>query len=120
MKSPLQEILNQALNQTLKDRLNREQRQKIANWLTKWLRDVARKKPLPDLAQRLDRFQLEIEKMTENAEIVFEAGKPVFTVKGSGDDTWKRLRLGTDWFDGDDKIMNYVMAGVADNESLSN
>lgn len=90
------------------------QRAKIASALYTWLANVARKKPLPDLDQRLKDFKVEIDRAVENMEVRIVDGKWVVKVAGSAESTLKKLRLGTDWFVGTDDVLELVLTGLFD------
>lgn len=92
----------------------RERRAQVANALYTWLVNDARKKQVPDLAQRLEKMRKRIDVMVEDMEIKFVNNKPVVKVAGSSEDTLKALRLGTDWFVGTDDVVELVVTGLFD------
>ena len=77
-----------------------------------WLRDEAQKKPVPDLADRMKKMQAEVENMCEKMRFKYEGGKLVVKVDGLAEQTFKKLRLGTDWFEPDTDVMVQIMAGL--------
>ena len=91
-----------------------EQKAKVVTALSSWLNDVARKKPLPDLAARIQKMQDEFEHMVEDMQVKIETGKLVVKVAGSGEDTLRKLRLGTDWFEGSPDVLEIILVGLFD------
>lgn len=79
-----------------------------------WLRDDARKVPVPDLAARMAKMQKDVEHMCKTMRLKYEKGKLVVKVDGSAEQTFKKLRLGTNWFEPDTDVMVQIMAGLDD------
>ncbi len=92
----------------------RERRAQVSNALYTWLVNKARKRQVPDLADRLEKMRVRIDRMVEHMEIKFVNNKPVVKVAGSSEDTLKALRLGTDWFVGTDDVVELVVTGLFD------
>lgn len=109
------ELMLQSLNDDFKHRLRDEdQRARIVAALYTWLVNVARKKTLPDIDQRCDAMKLEFKQLVENMEVSITAGKWVVKAAGSSESTLKKLRLGTDWFDGSPDVLEIVLTGLFD------
>ena len=98
---------------------DRELREKVADKLFQWLVNTARKKPIPNLDVKLEEWRGRIKHLSENLEIKFERDKLVVTSAGSADDTLKRLRLGSDWFDGSGDILEMIVAALFKSDSTS-
>lgn len=109
------EMLVQPLNDDFKRRLrDAGQKSKIVDSLYTWLVNVARKKPLPDTDQRCNSMKLEFAQLVENMEVSIIGGKWVVKAAGSSEGTLKKLRLGTDWFDGSPDVLEIVLTGLFD------
>lgn len=109
------EWMMQPLNDEFKHRLRDvDQRARIVSALYTWLVNVARKKALPDLDQRCNAMKAEFEQLAENMEVSIVAGKWVVKAAGSSESTLKKLRLGTDWFDGSPDVLEIVLTGLFD------
>jgi hypothetical protein len=91
---------------------DRERRQAVVRSLMRWLSEEARKKPVPDLAQRLERMEGRIKKMVENMTIEVKDDKLAVKTAGSDEDTWRMFRLGTDWFESNPDLMETVLCGL--------
>lgn len=109
------EMLLQSLNEDFKRRLrDTDQKARIVAALYTWLVNVARKKTLPDIDQRCSAMKKEFEQLVENMEVSITAGKWVVKAAGSSESTLKKLRLGTDWFDGSPDVIEIVLTGLFD------
>ena len=93
---------------------DKEQRQKVVAALMEWLTLKARKKPVPDLQARLDAMQVRVKKLVEGMKIEIKDDKPVVIAAGSDEDTLKAFRLGTSWFESNDRLMETVLFGLFD------
>lgn len=96
-----------------------ERQEKVADKLYTWLVTKARKKPVPDLQSKLEDWRKRLDHLAENLEIKFEKDKLVVKSAGSAEDTLKRLRLGSDWFDGSPDILEMVVSGLFKTDSVS-
>lgn len=104
-------MLAKPLEDTLEE-IRRERWPVCATYIMNWLRDEAQKVPVPDLVQRMAAMQKEVEHMCETMRLRYEEGKLVVKVDGSAEQTFKKLRLGTNWFEPDTDVMVQIMAGL--------
>ena len=109
------ELELQPLNDDFRQRLRDvDQQARIVGALYTWLVNVARKKPVPDLEQRCSAMKAEFEQLAENMTVSITEGKWVVKAAGSSESTLKKLRLGTDWFDGSPDVLEIVLTGLFD------
>jgi len=87
----MEQSIVQALDDGGRDRVN----QMLYNWLA----FTARKKPLPDLPQRLEDFRKRIRVLADNLVLVMGQNGCVVKATGDAETTLKALERGTDWFD---------------------
>lgn len=87
-------------------------RDKVAAALINWLLEDAHKKELPDLDKRIEKLKKDVERMTEDMNITFKDNKLVVKVQGSGEETLKKFRLGTDWFEGCPELVETILSGL--------
>lgn len=87
-------------------------RRKVADAIYTWLATEARKKPVPDLPQRLNKAQDAIIRMCEQMKLNFHKGQVVITVEGSGEQIYKSLVYGSDWFEGHKDITSLVVSSL--------
>jgi len=107
--------VDSTLRSTMQERFDdRELKRKTGVALMAWLRDVAKKRPVPDLEQRLARMEAAVEQMVENMKLEFAKGKVVITVNGSDEDTLKAFRLGTSWFEPNPDLVETLLTGLFD------
>lgn len=101
------------VNNVFQERFDdREQRQKVVEALMQWLTIKARKKEVPDLGERLADIEKRVKKMVEGMKIEIKDNKPVVSVAGSDEDTWKMFRLGTNWFEPNPDLTETVLSGL--------
>lgn len=111
----LDEFATTALNEDFKQRLrDDEQKGRVVEALYTWLINVARKKQVPDMDARCEAMKKEFEALVEVLEVKIEKGKWVVKAAGSAESTMKKLRLGTDWFDGSPDVLEVVLTGLYD------
>lgn len=101
------------INKTL-ERMRKLHHERCAAMVITWLVERAKKKPVPDLPQRIERMSKEIKAMCEVMRIEFQNGTWVVKVNGSAEQTYKKLRLGTDWFEPNVDVVLHLMAGLDD------
>lgn len=105
-------VLLEGVDNVFQQRLDdREQRRKVAEALMQWL-TKARKKEVPDLAEKLRNMQQRVNKLVEGMTIEIEKDKPVVRTAGSDEDTWKMFRLGTSWFEPNPDLIETVLSGL--------
>ena len=109
LMAPVQDCVDDVFKQRLADR---SQRAKTVQAMMQWLQVKARKKPVPDLAERLDRMEAAVTKLVDHMAIKFEDGKIVVKPAGSDEMTWNMFRLGTDWFDPNPDLTETVLSGL--------
>jgi hypothetical protein len=84
----------------------------LIEWITVNCHQTA---DLPDLPKRIEQFSKDIRKMCEKMRIKMEKGTIVVKVNGSAEQTFKKLRLGTNWFlPCGDELETIIMAGLDD------
>lgn len=108
---PVTAALKEIMDQEFDDK---DKRKRIAQNLMIWLTNEARKKPVSDLAERLEIMRKNVERMVEDMAIEIEDGKLVVKVSGSAEDTWRAFRIGTDWFEPDKFALERIFAGLFD------
>jgi hypothetical protein len=97
------------------EELRKEHKERCATMLIEWVTVNATKRPFAVLPTRIEKFSKEIEKLCEDMRIKMEKGTVVVKVNGSAEQTFKRLRLGTDWFlPCGDELETLIMAGLDD------
>jgi hypothetical protein len=74
-------------------------RQRVAEELFNWLALRARKKDMPDMADRLKEMRKRFEVLADRFELAIERGKLVVRATGEAQATLRMLERGTDWFD---------------------
>jgi predicted MarR family transcription regulator len=94
------------------ERMRKARHRRCAALIVQWLMERARKKSVPDLAQRIDLFTKDVYKMCEAMRIEYEKGAFVVKVTGSAEQTYKMLRLGSNWFEPDADVVIQIMAGL--------
>lgn len=110
----LLDIWNKQVADTFED-LRETHQERIASFLIEWVAKNTTKRPVPDLPQKIERFSKDIKKLCENMRIKMEKGTIVVKVNGSAEQTFRKLRLGTDWFlPCGDELETLIMAGLDD------
>lgn len=110
----LLEIWNKQCDDTFEE-LRKDRQERCASLLIEWITVNATKRPLPDLPRRIDQFSKDIRKMCDEMRIKMEKGAIVVKINGSAEQTFKKLRLGTDWFlPCADELETIIMAGLDD------
>ena len=110
----LLEIWNQHCDDTFEE-LRKENKERCATLLIAWITDNATKRPIPDLPQRIEAFSKDIRRMCDEMRIKMQKGAIVVKVNGSAEQTFKKLRLGTNWFlPCGDELETIIMAGLDD------
>jgi hypothetical protein len=94
------------------EKLRKERHKYCAALLVAWLVDRAKKKPVPDLDKRVKLFTKDIYEMCEEMRIEVREGAFVVKVNGAAEQTYKKLRLGTDWFEPNADVVTQIMAGL--------
>lgn len=104
-----------SLQETMRVKLaDRAQKQKAGDALMRWLRDTAKKRPVPDLETRIECMRVAVDKMVDNMCFVFDDGKIVIKTNGSDEDTLKAFRLGTSWFEPNPDLIETILTGLFD------
>jgi hypothetical protein len=94
------------------ERLRKDRHRFSAALITAWLVERAKKKPVPDLEKRVKMFTKDIYKMCEDMRVEIKDGAFVVKVNGAAEQTYKKLRLGTDWFEPNADVVTQIMAGL--------
>ena len=100
-------LLDEHLDDGLKH-VTPQERKAISSATFHWLATVARKKPVPDLPQRLERMQSRIETMADQMVFQVKDGVLGVDVKGSASDVFVAIMFGTDWFAGHPDFLSFV------------
>lgn len=87
-------------------------RERVRAALEDWLLTRARKKPLPDLEQRLDDFRKRIGRLARHVKLGYFDGKLVVNATGDGEITLRMLERGTDWFDPADNLTELIAGAI--------
>lgn len=111
---PVSTAVTDTLNVNFEER---QRRSNVVDSLMLWLIGKAKKKNVPDLSERLEEMRKRTKKMVEDMEIAFDKSKLVIKVAGSSERTWQMYRLGTDWFEPDEKAVEHVLAGLLDDSA---
>jgi TolA-binding protein len=103
-------VVTHCFEQDLK--LRPDDRKKIAARLYTWLALEAHKRPVEDLQERLVAMQREIDRLAQHIE--FEVQEATIVVKASAivDDTMRKFRRGTKWFDPHPDIVSEIVGVV--------
>lgn len=94
------------------ERLRKDRHEHCAAIVYNWLSEHAQKKPVADLALRMEKMRQGIYKMTESMELHFLDGTVVVKATGSSEQTLKSLKLGTDWFAPNPDVEAQIVAGL--------
>ena len=115
MKTPFDGMLANVVKSVLNvPETDTETRTKFAQAIYLWLVERARKKPVPDLAERLKWMKGEIEKLAQVLTIEFLDGRLVVKASGSAGNTLRELQRGTDWFDPHENLASEIVAFLPD------
>jgi hypothetical protein len=96
----------------LNERITSKDRQEMARNLQDWLAVTARKKPLPDLENRMQRMNERMAVLAERATFVKEDEEIVVKAAGEADETLKMLERGTDWFDPCESVVSVMISAL--------
>jgi hypothetical protein len=94
------------------ERVRRDRHRYCATVIVQWLMERAKKRPVPDLPQRIEKFTKDVYRMCEQMRVEYEKGAFVVKVNGSAEQTYKLLRLGSDWFEPNEDVVTQIMAGL--------
>lgn len=108
----LKEVLGSSLF-TISD----EDRKQIASSLVEWLTDVARKKPVPDLLERVERLKKQIEQMARNISVEYSHGRFVIKTDSDSEAVLRMFRKGTDWFDPHNDVDGAIISALLSSAS---
>ena len=111
MNGELEAALQEAVNAVLNERLKAHSAQVEAR-LVEWLINTAKKKPVPDLDKRLQEMSVEIKRMVENLSLDYRNGQLVVKASGTAEETLRKLRLGTLWFDPVPDVTTLILSGI--------
>lgn len=78
--------------------------------LSEWLGNT-RKLDVPDLPERVARFESDLHRMVDGATVHFDGEKLVVRVRSSDADTFARLKYGSDWFEGESAAEEMIVGG---------
>lgn len=103
LKTEVQKVLDDSFD----GQLTEANRERIADTLTNWLYNEARKKRLADLPERLEQFRKRIVVLANELALTVEDNELVVKASGDARMTLLMLERGTDWFDpaGDVTVM---------------
>lgn len=107
----LKKICKKEMDDAL-ERMRKERHQRCGTIIVQWLTERARKKNVQDLPARIDKFSKDVYRMCEAMRIEYEKGAFVVKVNGSAEQTFKLLRLGSDWFEPNVDVVTQIMAGL--------
>ncbi len=105
----IDEAMTSVLNEA-----TREERLSVCESLMTTFVESTRKKPVPDINQRLVAMRKQVEEMclTMRFEFNTSASAVVITVEGRSQDIFLQLERGTDWYEGRD-IGNEILQDLA-------
>ena len=86
------------MRQRAQGAVDRAARDRVRQVLENWFSFTARKKPLSDLAQRMEDFRKRIGVLADNFELDIGLKGYVVRVSGEAEATWRMLEHGTGWF----------------------
>lgn len=95
----LEEILGQ---------IDLDDRDRVSNSIFAWFLTDCRKKPVPDLPQRLNKMKESILKMCQEMTFKADGTKVVLEVVGSAETTFQQLMFGSDWFTGHPRLAEFI------------
>ena len=96
----------------LSEELSPEDRKQIAYNLSLWLSESARKKPVPDLENRLAIWGKKFDKLAESCKFSAKDDEVVVTVADEDSPTMAALNNGTDWFDPCDNVVSVMISAL--------
>lgn len=95
--------------------LDKEERRKLADTIFQWVATRARKKPVPDLQERLNQLQKNLYSMADQLKFeVTESDQINLQVVGSAEHILKELTFGSTWFDGHPRLADFILKAVFD------
>ena len=97
---------------SLSENLSREGRKQIAQNLKDWLTNVARKKDVPDIDKRLEKWGKRFDSMAERCSFTVVDDEIVVRVANADSDTLRALKNGTDWFEPCDNVVNVMISAL--------
>lgn len=89
-----------------------QSRKQIAQNLRNWLANVARKRPVPDLDKRLEKWGKRFDSMAERCSFSAKGSEIVVRVANADSDTLRALKNGTDWFEPCDNVVNVMISAL--------
>lgn len=113
------EILNSAVNEVLANRCkSREQQDVVVAILMQGFLEL-RKKPVPDIEDRIKRMEKRFKDLAESVSMGFLNDSVVIITSGASESLMIELKRGTDWYVPWDRIDEIVLAAVLTNPSKS-
>jgi len=105
-------LMEQALQQHMAERTrDPEIRQRIVLAVMTAFAGL-RKKPVPDLALRVQKMQEQVQRLAEEVSVEFQHGNLVVKPAGSAESLIRQFRLGSDWFDPEPDIDHIIVAAA--------
>jgi hypothetical protein len=111
MNGEIESALRDAVNAVLNERL-KTHREQVSARLIHWLVNHARKKAVPDLDQQIAKMSEDLNKMVAAMRLEYNQGQLLVKADGTAEETLRKLRLGTSWFDPWPDITTFVLAGI--------
>lgn len=94
------------------NRTKQEIAARVESSLSDYFVNDTRKKPLEDIEIRVEAMLKRIHDLSENIEIKLVNNKLVVKAEGRNEETLRMLRLGTNWFDGNQYAVETILRGL--------
>lgn len=92
------EVIDQVHEEWITRQITAEGRLHVKDVLDTWFLAV-RKKPLPDLQERIDGFRKRIQVLADSFQVAIQDGQFVVKATGDAESTLRAIARGSDWFD---------------------
>jgi hypothetical protein len=91
-----------------------ETRAAVAAEFKDWLNQKARLKAVPDLAERLARLELRLDKLSKSLEVSVQRGKLVVKADAESEALLALLRRGSDWFEPHPSVNGAILKALVE------
>lgn len=110
--------LKLAIEEELTGPLGREAQQRVTLALAAWFVNT-RKRPVPDLADRLNAWSKKFAELATLLTVEFDGNKFGLKANGTGAATLMTLKFGSDWFVGLPEVEKLILAAVFNNDECN-
>lgn len=107
LRSSVSKAVDQEINERLKLRHT-----EVAARIIAWLVNDSRKAPIKDLDAQMKSMTESIQRLAKEMTLEYRDGNIVVNAAGTAEETLRKLRLGTSWFEPMPDIIPQIMAGL--------